>query len=199
MCGARGLGRARRFRIAAADGHSPPAARARLAGCRPAQLPRLGVHADLQGDVHHPGRRLRLLRSARLPGRDRHRHHRPDAHRSDGGPPPGSKAARLPAAHAAAAARDQGDPAALQGRPDEGARRPAGALQGTRHQPAVGLLSAAAPDAAPVHHVLGHPERPDQPEPDGDARGVRRPGRAADVHERRQRGASTLTSRASTR
>ena len=42
-------------------------------------------------------------------------------------------------------------------------RRPAGAVQGARRQPARRLPAAPPPDAAAVHHVLGHPERADQP------------------------------------
>ncbi len=103
---------------------------------------------------------------------------RPD-HRHPALPAP----TRLAAPDAAAPARGQGDPAPLQGRRDEGARRPAGAVQGARHQPARRLPPAPPPDAAPVHHVFGHPERPDERRPDADAGGLRPAGRPAGVQQ----------------
>ena len=134
---------------------------------RPDQPPGLAVHADLPGDVHHPGRRsTSFLEGLGVPA-------------AIGWAivvltlvvralviPLVRQAAGLAAPDAAAPARGQGDPEALQGRRDEGARRPAGAVQGTRHQPARGLPPAPAPDAPAVHHVLGHPERADQRRPD---------------------------------
>ena len=107
----------------------------------------------------------------------------------------------LAAADAAPAARDQGDPEALQGRRHEGPRRAAGALQGARREPAGRLPAAAAPDAAAVHHVLGHPERADERRPDRDADGLRAPDRPADLQqpERRRRARTRRSARASTR
>ena len=75
----------------------------------------------------------------------------------------------IAAPDAAPPARDQGDPAAVQGRLGQGEGRAAGADEGARHQPAGRLPPAPAPDAPAVHDVLGHPRRADQRRPDGDA------------------------------
>ena len=86
----------------------------------PDQPPGLGVHPDLPGDVHHPGRDLR---HPAQPGRargDRLGDRRAHAHRAGDGHPALPPPARLAAPDAAAPARGQGDPAALQGRRGQG-------------------------------------------------------------------------------
>ncbi len=101
----------------------------------------------------------------------------------------------LPEADAAAPAGDQGDPAAVQGRPHEGQRSHDGALQGARSQPRSRLPAPRAAVRPPHPDVLGHPGRPDQLRPHRDAPhramagspdlpepGQRRPHAAAAVH-----------------
>ena len=74
-----------------------------------------------------------------------------------------------------------------KGDANQGPAGPAGAVQGARRQPARRLPAAPAPDAPAVHHVLGHPERADQPGSPGDAVVLRLQGRHAPVQQRRRR------------
>ena len=121
-------------------------------------------HRDPRADDRHPGARDPAL------------------------PPP----ADLDPADAAPAARDQGAPAQVQGRPGQAERRGPGVLQAARHQPRRRLPAHPAPVRPPDPDVLGHQPGPHQLRPERDVDRVRgqpvpghhlRPG--ADLQRRR--------------
>ena len=74
-----------------------------------------------------------------------------------------------------AGARGQGDPAPLQGRPDQAAGGPAPALRRARHQPGRRLPAGDPPDLPADPDVLGLQPGPPELQPAGDARRVRVP------------------------
>ena len=149
------------------DGHADTGgghpARAGQVRARPDLADRLAVHAALP-DVLHPAG----------PPRPALRQHRDRDHRADGraaGPDDAALPApdRVVQADAAPRAGAQGDPETLQERPGQGPGRPAAALQGARHQPALGLPAHPARDAAAHPALQRLQRRPQQLQPPGDA------------------------------